>query len=128
GGLSLLDKASGRLTSFRAFSYENSLSNNDILSLYRDASNRLWVGTSYGLNWLALAGADSQQPAFEHITASEGLPNNTIHAITADESGHIWVSTNRGLAKYDPSSCNVVQFQENHGLHRAEFSDGAVWK
>lgn len=128
GGLSLLDKVSGHLTSFRAFSYENSLSNNDILSLYRDTSNRLWVGTSYGLNWLALEGADRQQPAFEHITASEGLPNNTIHAITADESGHIWVSTNRGLARINPSSGNVAQFQETDGLHRAEFSDGAVWK
>lgn len=128
GGLSLLDKASGRLTSFRAFSYESSLSNNDILSLYRDADNRLWVGTSFGLNWLALEGADNHQPAFEHITAADGLPNNTIHAITADESGHIWVSTNRGLAKIDPLGGNVVQFQETDGLHRAEFSDGAVWK
>lgn len=128
GGLSLLDKTSGRIISFRAFSYDNSLSNNDILSLYRDINNRLWVGTSYGLNWLTLAGADSQQPAFEHITATEGLPNNTIHAITADESGHIWVSTNRGLAKINSSSGNVVRFQENDGLHRAEFSDGAVWK
>src|SRR5690606_38217846 len=128
GGLSLLDKASGRLTSFRAFSYESSLSNNDILSLYRDADNRLWVGTSFGLNWLALEGADNHQPAFEHITAADGLPNNTIHAITADERGHIWVSTNRGLAKLDPLGGNVVQFQETDGLHRAEFSDGAVWK
>jgi len=128
GGLSLLDKKSGHIINFKAFTYEGSLSNNDVLSLYRDTHDRLWVGTSYGLNWLSLTDITRGEPVFQRITAAEGLPNNTIHAITADGFGHIWVSTNRGLARIDPSSGQVVQFQENDGLHRAEFSDGAVWK
>ncbi|MFC3196715.1 two-component regulator propeller domain-containing protein [Parapedobacter deserti] len=128
GGLSLLDKASGQITNFKAFSYENSLSNNDVLSLCRDGADRLWVGTSYGLNYLSLADSDLRQPAFRHITHHEGLPNNTIHAITADDEGLIWVSTNKGLARINPDNGQVVQFQENDGLNRAEFSDGAVWK
>lgn len=128
GGLSLLDKASGTITSFKAFSYENSLSNNDVLSLYRDGADRLWVGTSYGLNYLSLTAFDKRQPTFRHIKDHDGLPNNTIHAITADDDGLIWVSTNKGLARINPDSGQVVQFRENDGLHRAEFSDGAVWK
>ncbi len=128
GGLSLLDKTNGHITNFKAFTYEGSLSNNDVLSLYRDTHDRLWVGTSYGLNWLSLTDVTRGDPVFQHITAAEGLPNNTIHAITADGFGHIWVSTNRGLARIDPANGQIVQFQENDGLHRAEFSDGAVWK
>ncbi|PPK99616.1 hybrid sensor histidine kinase/response regulator transcription factor [Parapedobacter indicus] len=128
GGLSLLNKTSGHISNFKAFTYDGSLSNNDVLSLYRDIHDRLWVGTSYGLNWLSLTDVTHGEPVFQRITAAEGLPNNTIHAITADGSGHIWVSTNRGLARIDPISGQVVQFQETDGLHGAEFSDGAVWK
>ncbi len=128
GGLTLLDKASGRVTNFKAFTYEGSLSNNDVLSLYRDTHDRLWVGTSYGLNWLSLTDVAYGNPIFRRMTSTEGLPNNTIHAITADANGYIWISTNRGLARIDPNTEQVVQFRENDGLHRAEFSDGAVWK
>ena len=128
GGLSLLDKTSGRITNFKAFTYEGSLSNNDVLSLYRDTHDRLWVGTSYGLNRLSLTEDIDPEPVFQRMTSTEGLPNNTIHAITSDGLGQIWVSTNRGLARIDPANGQVVQFQENDGLHRAEFSDGAVWK
>lgn len=128
GGLSLLDKANGQITNFKAFSYEGSLTHNDVLSLYRDNRDRLWVGTSYGLNWIPLADISQEQPAFQQLTASDGLPNNTIHAITSDESGNIWVSTNRGLARIDPSNRLTSRFLENDGLQAAEFSDGAVWK
>ncbi|MBK1442192.1 response regulator [Parapedobacter sp. ISTM3] len=128
GGLSLLDKATGHITNFKAFTYVGSLSNNDVLSLYRDQRDRLWVGTSFGLNWISLHDVNDSVPAFQRITAADGLPNNTIHAITSDEEGHIWISTNKGLARIQPESGLVVQFQQNDGLQSAEFSDGAVWK
>ena len=52
GGLSVLDKKTGRFKTYKAFASPNSLSNNDVLSLYKDGSKRLWIGTSYGLNML----------------------------------------------------------------------------
>ncbi|SDJ34188.1 Two component regulator propeller [Pedobacter sp. ok626] len=128
GGLSLLNKQTGRFKTFKAFSSANGLSNNDVLSLYRDAQKRLWIGTSYGLNMLSHEESLKDKPTFKRFTMTEGLPNNTIHAIEGANSGSIWISTNRGLARLNPNNGAVANFRESDGLQSNEFSDGAVWK
>src|SRR6202012_1115090 len=128
GGLTLFDKTTKRFKTFKAFSYDGSLSNNDILSLYLDHKNRLWVGTSFGLNWLDETSANTAKPIFKKLYVDDGLPNNTIHAINEDNTGNIWISTNKGLAKINPSTLKIVQYKESDGLQSDEFSDNAVWK
>jgi signal transduction histidine kinase/DNA-binding response OmpR family regulator/ligand-binding sensor domain-containing protein len=128
GGLSLLDKRSRRFKTYKAFAYEGSLSNNDVLSLYRDRQQRLWVGTSYGLNCLEEKAFTGETPVFKKLTTATGLPNNTIHAIEEDAAGVIWVSTNKGLARVDPGALAITYYQQVDGLQSNEFCDGAVWK
>lgn len=128
GGLSVLNKKTGFFKTFKAFAYPNSLSNNDLLSLYKDKKKRLWIGTSYGLNMLSYAESLKERPTFKKYTMADGLPNNTIHAIEGAESGHIWISTNKGLASLNPDNGAVASFRESDGLQSNEFSDGAVWK
>ncbi|MHA4809431.1 two-component regulator propeller domain-containing protein [Flavitalea flava] len=128
GGLSVLDKRTHKFRTFKAFTYEGSLSNNDVLSIFKDSRSRIWIGTSYGLNWIENADAGAREPVFQKLTISNGLPNNTIHAIEEDGTGHIWVSTNRGLAKVNESDLKVSYYQQSDGLQSNEFCDGAVWK
>ena len=128
GGLSLLDKKTGRFKTFKAFTYKGSLSNNDVLSLYKDSRDRLWVGTSYGLNWINSNASDDAEPVFKKLTTTDGLPNNTIHGITEDGLGNIWASTNRGLVQVDPESAKISNYQQVDGLQSNEFCDGAVWR
>ena len=128
GGLSLLDKKTRNFKTFKAFTYEGSLSNNDVLSVYKDSRNRIWVGTSYGLNLIDNAAGSADEPLFKKFTTANGLPNNTIHGITEDGSGHIWASTNRGLVQVDPASGKISNYQQIDGLQSNEFCDGAVWK
>jgi len=129
GGLSLFDKITGSFKTFKAFSYQGSLSNNDILSLYVDKAERLWVGTSFGLNWISERDAAiGNQPIFKQLHTDNGLPNNTIHAINEDEQNNIWISTNKGLAKINPQNLKIVHYKESDGLQSDEFSDNAVWK
>jgi len=129
GGLSLFNKNTKKFKTLKAFSYDGSLSNNDVLSLYLDHKNRLWVGTSFGLNWLdEKQAASTAKPQFKKLYVDNGLPNNTIHAINEDNSGNIWISTNKGLAKVNPSTLKIVQYKESDGLQSDEFSDNAVWK
>ncbi len=128
GGLSLLDKRSRRFRNFKAFTYEGSLTNNDVLSLYHDSKNRIWIGTSYGLNRIDQSAAANENPVFQKLTTANGLPNNTIHAIEEDAQGQIWVSTNKGLAKVEPSTLSISYYQQTDGLQSNEFCDGAVWK
>ncbi len=128
GGLSLLDKTTRRFKTFKAFSYEGSLSNNDVLSIFKDSRNRLWIGTSYGLNWIKTDEVSKESPPFQKLTTADGLPNNTIHAIEEDGEGNIWVSTNKGLAKLDQEDLKISYYQQSDGLQSNEFCDGAVWK
>ncbi len=128
GGLSLLDKKTKKFKTFKALTYQGSLSNNDVLSIYKDSRNRIWVGTSYGLNWIESADASGEEPIFQKLTTDNGLPNNTIHAIEEDRTGHVWISTNRGLAKVNQEDLKVWYYQQSDGLQSNEFCDGAVWK
>jgi signal transduction histidine kinase/DNA-binding response OmpR family regulator/ligand-binding sensor domain-containing protein len=128
GGLSLLDKKTKKFKTFKAFTYEGSLSNNDVLSVYKDSRNRIWIGTSYGLNWIENTGTSGNEPVFQKLTTANGLPNNTIHAIEEDRTGHIWISTNKGLAKVNQADLKVWYYQQSDGLQSNEFCDGAVWK
>lgn len=127
GGLSLFDKKTRRFRTFKAFAYDGSLSNNDVLSLFRDNGNRLWIGTSYGLNWLDEDELAREHPQFKKLTTEEGLPNNTIHAIGQDSSGQVWISSNKGLACINAEG-KISYYQQVDGLQSNEFSDGAVWK
>jgi signal transduction histidine kinase/ligand-binding sensor domain-containing protein/DNA-binding NarL/FixJ family response regulator len=128
GGLSLLDKRTRKFRTFKAFTHEGSLSNNDVLSLCRDSRGRVWVGTSYGLNWTDGITGPATDPVFKKLTTANGLPNNTIHGITEDSMGDIWVSTNRGLAKVEPDNQKISNYQQIDGLQSNEFCDGAVYK
>ena len=128
GGLSLLDKKTRLFKTFKAFTYEGSLSNNDVLSVFKDSRSRIWVGTSYGLNCINNADAANTAPLFRKLTTANGLPNNTIHAIEEDSAGHIWVSTNKGMAKVNQADQSISYYQQLDGLQSNEFCDGAVWK
>ncbi|HJY23211.1 MAG TPA: two-component regulator propeller domain-containing protein, partial [Hanamia sp.] len=128
GGLSLLNKKTKKFKNFKAFTYEGSLSNNDVLSVFKDSRNRIWIGTSYGLNLINNSDALQAEPVFKKLTTLNGLPNNTIHAIEEDRSQQIWVSTNKGLAKVNPADLKISYYQQSDGLQSNEFCDGAVWK
>lgn len=128
GGLSVLEPRRNTFKTFKA-GYQGSLSHSDVLSLFYDSKNGLWVGTSYGLNYLSHAESLKRQPTFVKITMDQGgLLNNTIHAIQEDGDGNIWLSTNKGLAKLNPKTNNIVNYLESDGLQSNEFSDGAVFK
>ncbi|RYY61735.1 MAG: hybrid sensor histidine kinase/response regulator [Chitinophagaceae bacterium] len=127
GGLSLLDKKTRLFKTFKAFAYEGSLSNNDVLSLFRDNGNRLWIGTSYGLNWVDEEELKKEFPRFMKLTTDQGLPNNTIHAIQQDSAGQVWISSNKGLACINEKG-KISYYQAVDGLQSNEFSDGAVYR
>ena len=128
GGLSLFDKKTQKFKTYKAFTYPNSLSNNDVLSLYQDRNQRLWIGTSYGLNWLDLTDVIKENPPFGEMNKESGLPNNTVHGITEDSKGDIWISTNKGLVRINASTLKTVSFKKIDELQSNEFSDNAVWK
>jgi signal transduction histidine kinase/DNA-binding response OmpR family regulator/ligand-binding sensor domain-containing protein len=100
-----------------------SLINNDVLCLYIDRQEELWIGSSGGLDRLFL---QNKPYRVQHFSEREGLPNNTIHGILEDNNGNIWLSTNRGLVMYDRLKNNFKNFDVNDGLKNNEYTDGAT--
>ncbi len=101
----------------------SSLSNNDILSLHLDKENKLWVGTSGGLNKVNLSDFSVEQ-----YNQKDGLANNTIHGILEDDHHKLWLSTNNGLFAFSTNNGNFKNFNWSDGLLNYEYTDGAFYK
>ena len=86
GGLQFLKKDSLQL-----FTSENGLPNNDIMSLYSDSNNTLWIGTYNG------GLSHFKNNTFHNYTTKNGLFDNVIYHILEDDFGNLWFGCNKGI-------------------------------
>jgi signal transduction histidine kinase/DNA-binding response OmpR family regulator/streptogramin lyase len=90
----------------------NSLSENDIYSLYQDDNGILWIGTYGG----GLNKFDPKTETFIHYQHDENnlnsLANDSIWKVYGDNEG-IWVATEGGLDHYDPKSDRFIHYQHD---------------
>ncbi len=127
----------------------NSLSYNNITSIFEDRSGILWIGTFYG----GLNKYDPQTKRFfryQHDPNNlNSLSNNNINVIIQDKSGDLWIGTDGGLNKLIPpvpsasgseseeSLLSFVRFQNDpnnpnslsHNIVRSIYEDesGNLW-
>ncbi len=104
---------------YKTFNYnpENSesISFDDIVSLYEDSKGNLWIGTwGGGLNML-----NRQRTKFTRFVYDssnpDGISDNIVWAITEDDKGNIWLGTERGgINKYDPSQNKFTTYYLVH--------------
>lgn len=95
----------------------------DILSIFEDTNDDIWVGTkAKGLFKLN----DSN---FIPINLSQN--NNvvsSIHSILEDNNNHLWISTNQGVIKFNAQNNSVTFYNQKDGLISNEFNDNASLK
>ena len=101
----------------------NSLSSNNVFSIYEDSKGRFWIATEKGLNLM-----DRKKGTFSKITIADGLPNNVVYASLEDNEGNLWLSTNLGLCKFNPDKNIFSNFDKNDGLPGNEFNRVAYFK
>jgi diguanylate cyclase (GGDEF)-like protein len=102
GGLARLDLRTERFVSYANDpARADSLSNDVVTCVVRDARGLLWVGTLAGLN--LLDEATGRFTRFLHDAAdSSSLPSDIVRALKADGQGRLWVGTSGGgLARFD---------------------------
>lgn len=119
----LTNKIEARL--YTGSAEKSRLSNDDVLSLYIDKFEQLWIGTSGGLNRLYL---HIKPYRMQRYTQYDGLPNNTIHGILEDTENNIWLSTNSGLVHLNRKKETFRSFDANDGLQNNEYTDGAAFQ
>jgi ligand-binding sensor domain-containing protein len=118
GGLNHLNTQTGEVTVFQHNEADaNSLSNNNVWSLFMDSQKRLWVGTQDGINLL-----NEDKKSFtifkKDPSNPSGLSNTWIKCINQDLEGHLWFGTDGGgLNRLDETSGNFLKVNSENGLN-----------
>ena len=99
------------------------IKNDDILSLFTDNKQNIWVGSSSGI--FSFSPQLNGPVKIPGLKMQEELSNTSIHAIQMDKQGNIWASTNQGLSRIDAHNKTVKSFTTSDGLINIEYSDGA---
>jgi ligand-binding sensor domain-containing protein/GGDEF domain-containing protein len=125
-GLLMYAKSSNKWQHFE-YQPENrqSISNDDVQTIFEDSRGILWVGTANGLN--KVNRESDEAVYFERITKHQGLPSNSIYGILEDNYKQLWLSTNLGLVRYSGQAESVQIFRRNDGLSSDEFNTGAYF-
>lgn len=120
-GLSSLAKGD---TIFRSYLHnndnENSISANLVVAVYVDKNNRLWAGTSNGLN-VYLPEIDG----FRFYNA--GFKNKQVVSITGDDALNIWCGTSNGISRLNSETGTVLNLGRDHGLISDVFEARSVY-
>jgi signal transduction histidine kinase/ligand-binding sensor domain-containing protein/DNA-binding response OmpR family regulator len=84
---------------FRHLNVSDGLSNNQILSIYKDHSGFLWFGTMAGLN--RYDGYSFR--IFEHnVHNPKSVSDNYIEGITEDQNNNLWILSHSNYNIYNP--------------------------
>ena len=100
------------------------LSNNQLLALYYDADDILWIGTFGG----GLDRLDEENNTIQIFGLKEGLANDNVTGILSDEQGNVWVSTYNGLSCLRKKEGTIQNFYEEDGLSNNEFNYTSFYK
>lgn len=88
----------------------NGLLSKDIISLFVDSKNRLWVGTKKGVN--ILSKTKTGDIKIDCLSKNQGLFSNEITSIYVDDK-NAWIGTKKGLSKV-----NLNYFSRQKGTYK----------
>ncbi len=120
-GVSVINK-----NTINHFTKKNGLISNNSTTIFCDHENKVWIGTTAGLNvW---NGKD-----FVSFETTDGLTNNFITSIIEDELNNIWVGTSNGLNLFTPDKqlnkgYSITNYYTQDGLKSVSFIRNAVEK
>jgi ligand-binding sensor domain-containing protein/serine phosphatase RsbU (regulator of sigma subunit) len=78
----------------KKYNLSNGLTNNAILSLFKDREQNIWIGTDGSGVY------KFKNEKFTYYTKNNGLPENSINAVSQDVFGNIWIALKtNGLCK-----------------------------
>tara|TARA_R110002049_G_scaffold151804_1_gene315560 strand:- start:348 stop:4400 length:4053 start_codon:yes stop_codon:yes gene_type:complete len=114
---------------FKSYSMQNFFFNNevlsgdDILSLYEDGEERIWVGIK-GKGLFLYNGI-----SFDRIDLNGGkLETVSVHSILEDSKKNLWLGSNQGIIKYSFIKKTVTVYDQTDGVISNEFSNNVCLK
>ena len=122
-GLGLQEFSQGMWKPFVAPRFDSSTL--QVLTLFLDRQNALWVGT-VGQGVYRIYGGE-----VDHFGRADGLSGDAIYAFFEDREGNLWVATDKGLDCF--RDLQVTTFSTREGLTTPAVGsvqamrDGAIW-
>ncbi|MBA4319759.1 MAG: hypothetical protein C0412_15270 [Flavobacterium sp.] len=122
----------------------NSITDNEIYSIYFDSEGRLWLSLSnnFGADCLTFSGMDITKFSKRNFQTdpknNNSLSSSWVLYIFEDSKKRIWISTwAYGLTKYEPSKNKFTRYRFDMNNHRSisgnniemvlEDNQGAIW-
>jgi ligand-binding sensor domain-containing protein/signal transduction histidine kinase len=114
-GLILLDN---RTKSYRQYIHNpdkpNSISNNNIVSLYKSADGILWIGTYGGINKIERLKEDFFLIQYDP-SEKNTLSQKSVGPVIEDRNGLVWIGTPDGLNCYNKKSGEIITYKNIPG-------------
>jgi signal transduction histidine kinase/streptogramin lyase len=106
------------------------ISDNNIRQITEAPWDRIWIGTSKGLNIF-----DRQTDNFRFFGPSDDFHGEMLQGLICDDRGNLWISHNRGISKlFLPGDSTWLykplfnHYDVSDGLQGHTFNPGAVFK
>ncbi|MGH2645718.1 MAG: two-component regulator propeller domain-containing protein, partial [Chitinophagaceae bacterium] len=130
GGIVVMNLNTGKTVNY-SYSPDdpNSLSNDNVNTVFQDSRGWMWIGTREGLNYF-----DPATKRFHSFTTKNGLPDNVILTILEDNEHRLWLGTANGLSCLTISAAqhypvfSFRNYDESDGLQGREFNDKSALK
>ena len=119
-GLIQFNPKNNSLNLFKYNEFENSISDNTILSISEDSQGNLWFGTESALNKYNRSTGE-----FKIYSIEDGLSNNTIYSIIPFND-EIWITTNSGINCLEFKNDQLINVRKY--LNKVEFSSNSFFK
>jgi signal transduction histidine kinase/ligand-binding sensor domain-containing protein len=117
--LNRLDRESGSFTRFRADQRDpQSLSSDQVWTIYQDRAGRLWVGTDAALDRFEPEGG-----TFTHYQPHTLPFKNSVRALYEDGVGALWVGTTGGLSRFDRQAETFTSYANDPRASRSLSAD-----
>jgi len=111
-------------SSFRNFTTEDGLVDNDVNAIITDAHGNLWLGTYGGVSFY-------DGKTFQNFTTAEGLVHNAVYNVFQTEDGDMWFATMGGVSRYHDDRFQNFTIRDGLVHNRAwcitEDREGDLW-
>ncbi|TAH22210.1 MAG: hypothetical protein EAZ08_01775 [Cytophagales bacterium] len=108
-GFYILDTQTGRTQQFFHQENQNSLCNNQIVSVYKDINRHIWIGTEDGLDRF-----DIEKQVFEHLgvgkDSTRSLLAKSVRSINGRGNELFFATENGGLSVYHLKTANLTHY------------------
>lgn len=124
-GVFRYDKQDKQLNNYKySETDKKSISDNFVLTLYKDNNQDLWFGTEES-SFCKYNYDTDDFLRFDHLAK---FSNRLIYSIISDNNNNIWFSTSNGLYSFNPLSSEVNVFTVDEGLQSNQFNFNSGFK